>query len=158
MSGREWAPGDVAHRLDVHHDAAIHFRTARGWIDAEGYERTITDAVMSDVHVARPLAVIDYKDDAAVDRFADLYTSEGAGRQCGTRAAIAWALREFTNPTPLIEEPTGLGAVVIGRDGRRWVRIDSGGPLPWRTDDGKGDFEYWADIDAVKVLSEGVTS
>lgn len=69
------------------------------------------------------------------------------------------ALREFANPTPpRPEEPMTFGAIVEDRDGRHWVRVAPAMdalPCPWCS--GKDECE-WSDIDAVRVLSEGVQS
>ena len=64
-------------------------------------------------------------------------------------------------PKPKPEEPKGLGAVVKDRDGNRWVRVD---PNPgdnllgaWESEFSPTNKTYSA-IDAVEVLSEGVTA
>lgn len=56
------------------------------------------------------------------------------------------------------DEPTGLGAVVEAINDNHFVR-ESTGDHPWRrVSDVDGEYLcQWADIDAVKVLSEGVT-
>ena len=79
---------------------------------------------------------------------------------------LAAALREFADPKPpKPEEPTGLGAVVEDAAGTVWVRVaaddDPGNDTlracaspPWRH---RGlTAKWWAHLDAVRVLSEGV--
>lgn len=150
----EWKPGDVA----------------------------VVDGIVS---VVRPLVVIDPEDREQVERLAVAYTTVESARSGDEYRAwenrsaeargrivdgLAAALREFANPTPpKPEEPTGLGAVVEDADGARYVRDYERGAMPWaltkRTDtngehvdayDSKARRSY-ADIAAVKVLSEGVT-
>ena len=64
-------------------------------------------------------------------------------------------------PKPKPEEPKGLGAVVLDRDGNRWVRVD---PNPGDNVLGAWESEFsptnktYSHIDAVEVLSEGVTA
>ena len=64
-------------------------------------------------------------------------------------------------PKPKPEEPKGLGAVVLDRDGNRWVRVD---PNPgdnllgaWESEFSPTNKTYSA-IDVVGILSEGVTA
>lgn len=68
-------------------------------------------------------------------------------------------LRSLTvDPKP--DEPTGLGAVVEDTEGDRWVRwtCDPDPEIqPWTAADEGGADHVWADLAAVKVLSEGVT-
>jgi hypothetical protein len=64
------------------------------------------------------------------------------------------ALREFADlKPPKPEEPTGLGAVVQDAGGRKWTNTHR--IRAWYHSD-LGPYVY-ADIDAVRVLSEGVT-
>jgi hypothetical protein len=56
---------------------------------------------------------------------------------------------------PKPAEPTGLGAVVEDADGNRWVRAFSL-RLAWTDTLFAENCREYADIDAVKVLSEGV--
>ena len=51
-------------------------------------------------------------------------------------------------------EPTGLGAVVEDAEGERWVQFSSKTGNWWRNR--QGQHQRWADLDAVRVLSEGV--
>ena len=52
-------------------------------------------------------------------------------------------------------EPTGLGAVVEDAEGDRWTRVDGDAISLWHHG---GRFpKQWRDIDAVRVLSDGVT-
>ena len=64
-------------------------------------------------------------------------------------------------PKPKPEEPKGLGAVVLDRDGNRWVRVD---PNPGDNVLGAWESEFsptsktYSAIDVVGILSEGVTA
>lgn len=117
-----------------------------------------------------PVVVIDPEDRKAVERLGDLFADErdkngGQSRLVvgGWADAMQAALREFANPKPpKPEEPAGLGAVVEDLDGRRWVRDLQHNLSPnqwlWSTDEGVASRKGYADIDVVKVLSEGVPS
>lgn len=73
---------------------------------------------------------------------------------------IASAIR-LQLPQPKPAEPTGLGAVVKDREGYEWVKIDRHPACnDWRkVNPGEPDFgrARYSDIDAVEVLSEGVS-
>lgn len=58
---------------------------------------------------------------------------------------------------PKPDEPQGLGAVVEDAEKRRWVRasIPAGAVFQW-TEALSGAVRYYADIEVVRVLSEGV--
>ena len=111
----------------------------------------------------RPLVVIDPEDREQVKRLTEMYRSVDNSIGWGPLQA---ALREFADPKPpKPEEPTGLGAVVEDVVGVRWVRTESkpniGGTV-WTsafhvTLADKAELREYVDIDAVKVLSEGVT-
>ncbi len=65
------------------------------------------------------------------------------------------ALRSLIAP-PKPDEPTGLGAVVEDASGRPWVfagDVDSSGTWWYNA----AEPERWNEINAVRVLSEGVT-
>lgn len=71
---------------------------------------------------------------------------------------LADALRSLIAP-PRPPEPMGLGAAAVDGDGRKYVRIPNP-DLPGDKDvwfDHQGDFHSFADIQGVRVLSEGVT-
>jgi hypothetical protein len=104
----------------------------------------------------RALMVIDPEDAEQVERLNDALSTScpyGAPHEVvGLRAA----LREYANPTPRIEEPQGLGAVVEDAAGERWVRHPGMFDRPWfRPDEPSAS---WRDLPVVRVLSEGVTS
>jgi hypothetical protein len=116
----------------------------------------------------KPVVVIDPEDPEAVDRLVGVLskTYAKAGLQFLSMGQMfheersgtfADALREFANPkSPKPEEPTGLGAVVEDARGGRFIRDGFSNCDPnWR----RASFSEWvwySDIDAVKVLSEGV--
>lgn len=168
MSAREWKPGDVAE-----YDNTRIFRTEDStgarWVDADGDER-----FGPALRTARPLVVIDPEDREQVERLAIAYTLRHnyAGKPWEDREqhnrdlvidSLADALREFANPKPpKPDEPRGLGAVVEDAEGLRWVRTGVE-PYPWastgQTESGTcfTDARKFSDIDAVRVLSEGLT-
>jgi hypothetical protein len=65
------------------------------------------------------------------------------------------AIEDQTKP-----EPTGLGAVVEGREGNRWVRTNETKSFPWRKSGSTDRVSSWAGITTtygpVSVLSNGV--
>lgn len=83
------------------------------------------------IKATRALAVIDFENREQVERllvqycteYGDGTTYEPNGRHQQATAAMQAALREFANPTPKVEEPLGLGAVIETNDGRRFVRV-----------------------------------
>jgi hypothetical protein len=112
-------------------------------------------------------ALIKIEDREAVTRLADRFSARYDGPSGGTASnhridCMQAALREFANPTPpKPPEPTGLGAVVRERhseDGVDWVRVPlASNDERWFCGD-TGEWREYADIDVVRVLSEGVTS
>ena len=173
MSGydaSEWEPGDVASltivgRAGTKQVAAMRGKDGWYYPTPSGLASNFDSA--STVIDARRLVVIDPEDAEQVERFREIASrwaddvpyDDGPGDLNYTTAMQA-ALREYANPTPRIEEPQGLGAVVEDAEGRLWVR--------------KGNTEHgedwsrqianawtgggWDRIKAVRVLSEGVTS
>lgn len=120
---------------------------------------------------ARRLVVIDPEDREQVDRLARAYVAvhDYAGvpwdeRKDSAREFVidnlSAALREFATPTPpRPDEPTGAGAVVADRDGDWWVRLSRGADgAVWRRIGVPPARANYADIDVVRVLSEGVTN
>lgn len=168
----DWKPGDVA-RIDddILDDAArTLFRTEAGWVDAEGDGRpAVSDVTVT--RIAHRLAVIDPEDRAQVDRLLDAFLRHPTDMdperyrsgypEAYDRYADAMraALREYADPRPpKPDEPTGLGAVVEDAGGRRWVRASTLTTVRhWRgCDDHSQGRRRYAEIDAVRVLSEGV--
>jgi len=78
--------------------------------------------------------------------------SESGGYPCAAVERIATQIEAQTKP-PKPAEPTGLGAVVEASDGQTWVRRHPGG-YAWVN--GYQRWAKYADINAVRVLSEGV--
>ena len=118
---------------------------AAGW--HEHGRRDVTDV--------RPLVVLDITDPRRV--IADLTAAiEATGN--GTVSRNLRVLRdqiEAQTKPPKPAEPTGLGAVVEDAKGNRWVRAFSL-RLAWTDTLFEEDNREYADIDAVRVLSEGV--
>jgi hypothetical protein len=114
----------------------------------------------------RPVVVLDPKSSDDVDALADAMAA--AGDSFGWASRSRAALRSLVAPPvpPKPAEPTGLGAVVVDAKGSRWIRIDThqdcndwtavGAPKNPDPDASGVRWEYAA-IDAVAVLSEGVT-
>ena len=167
---REWKPGDVAMVTllgGTDREYIAEFRQHGGraqWFGSwNGFGAEV-------VQSARPLVVIDPEDSAAVDALAKAWDSlDGETFALGespmtVRAyRMQAALREFANPTPpKPDEPTGLGAVVEDAEGELWIRLvsaDDGPDDDWcrvgsLPSDGK--WTFYADIAAVRVLSEGI--
>jgi hypothetical protein len=116
---------------------------------------------------ARRVAVVDPEDREQVEAICKAFVAAGVWKVIPAdvedlhghrRDQIADALREFADPKPpRPDEPTGLGAVVRGSDGRIWIRAvqTAIGDMHWRSEDGQ-TCAKWRGIDAVEVLSEGV--
>lgn len=160
---REWKPGDVA----LHPDYGLSVVTERcgrhslalgpHWHHAVGSWNSLNDPLSCGKY--RPLVVIDPEDREQVARLANAITMEMYAGDSVAAGDVAAALREFANPTPpKPEEPTGLGAVVEDAEGLHWVRIQTLYSSPWvrRGTVITGGLHKWSDINAVKVLSEGV--
>lgn len=163
----QWKPGDVA-MVQMESGTYRAIVTKRRQASGEPlqflYETNGFDLV--DHHApgttARPLVVIDPEDREQVERLlASLQSMSFAVWACGAFTCMQAALREFANPTPpRPDEPRGLGAVVEDEAGDAWVldRDDNLGYLDvrWLNVRTRAHRRY-AEIDAVEVLSEGVT-
>lgn len=152
----DWKPGDVAAINGVRAIRADHV-----WHTQSG--------ILSDhnVHTVRPLVVIDLEDVEQVARLQSAldawgYKYDGNGERVlklKDHSCIQAALREFASP-PKPEEPLGLGAVVVDRSNEMWVRSRGDRKALLGIVWGNGfslRHAAWSDIDAVKILSEGVT-
>lgn len=160
MSGRKWQPGDVGITAGDPGRDPQRFIVQQGPKELRfvyGDGSTLLHPPRED---ARPLVVIDPEDRQQAERLSVRFHNEFQGErrviEGGYVDAMQAALREFADPKPRIEEPTGLGAVVEDEDGSLLIRNAPHGSRPWVTIHG-ATFE-WADIDPVRVLSEGVTS
>ena len=165
MTQQEWEPGTVAMVTDGRGEYLALRRTPGATSYWVGNVRHATDGKVTSV---RPLLVLDPDDPDQMRELVDNFFVALSGRTYRNhardiddmRAAVVTML---PFPTPVKPaEPTGLGAVVedaegktwvrgLGRDGTgvTWIRADS--PLP------KGRCP-WSQVNAVKVLSEGVTT
>lgn len=156
--GREWGPGDVVLLPDGTRaiiDGAGRF--VYGWGDFEYAKPGSVNA-----RRARPLVVIDPEDAEQVDTLtkalveaAHLHGNFAVSDNGIHPDTTARALREFTNPTPRIEEPMGLGAVVEDDAGDLLVRFRDDEEA-WHCSHTGTDFA-WSDLNVVRVLSEGVS-
>lgn len=145
-----WKPGDVA--MTRYGRAFYCGDDERGsWVfdyGSGGFCDNCSPAQQTDPRDARPLVVIDPDDTEAVERLTDAFTRHNYGDV----EAMQAALREFANPTPpKPDEPKGLGAVVVAGDGRGWIHHGRG---RWMRDD--ATVLGWADLDVLRVVSEGV--
>jgi hypothetical protein len=152
----EFKPGDVA-MITAYNQPEPY----RAYYDGKTWRECDGNCFCVDVPMSvRPLVVIDPEDREQVERLMDpLRRMVFAPHACGAMDCLTTALREFAKPTPpKPAEPLGLGAVVEDAEGLRWVHYL--GRVGWKWcgsgPDHDGVREY-ADIDAVRVLSEGVT-
>jgi hypothetical protein len=150
---REWKPGDVVH-TGV---GGLAFRTDTRWVYDDDSSLPADDDAAA--YRARPLAVIDPEDFQSLLSIVQAMGVHRAGEVItGTAERLQAALREIADPKPpKPAEPTGLGAVVKDAKGDRWVWMSAGaeGNHWWRV--GMPAMRCgWSDIDAVRVLSEGV--
>lgn len=146
----DWKPGDIAR---CPQDDAVVMKAAEGsdwWHSGYSVPQSLGGLNL------RRLVVIDPEDREQVERLIHLYRMQSASLRDAD--AYANALREFAAPTPpKPDEPLGLGAVVEDAEGARWVRTAwTGDGGPWESRAGRAGL--YANIAAVKVLSEGVTS
>lgn len=163
----DFDPGDV--RLATVNGERMLVLRGRGIFEGNWYTQgpvagsrlSVTDSWLLD---PRPLVVIDPESRDGAGRLLDLLWSSGGWGTDGTRSELIdnfqTALREFANPTPpKPDEPKGLGAVVEAScvcyaETKSFVRNANQDPDdPWLAGCG---WHAWSDLDAVKVLSEGV--
>lgn len=128
--------------------------------------RALHDAV-DEVWTAliKPLAVIDADDREDVERFREIASRwadqvpHSLMRERGDMDhtdAMQAALRQFAAPTPQIEEPMGLGAVVETANGDLFVRSKTITTVAhWKPAKG-GERRKWEHLRVVRVLSEGI--
>lgn len=118
-----------------------------------------------------PLAAIDPEEVEEVERLAResklaYWKNPESAASTSDIDAMRAALREFADPTPQIEEPLGLGAVIFATcncepERKRFVRDHTGSEFPddpWKAECGH---HKWSDLsvrDADDVLSEGVAT
>lgn len=129
--------------------------SARWWLPKAGHGAIYAD--VGDPEHFTPVVVIDPEDRGQVEALSKALYHELLGTDSlgtDTLRAMRAALRSLIGP-PKPDEPTGLGAVVEDASGHRWVRGPGDGAYAWRwVRDGLST--RFADIDVVKVLSEGV--
>lgn len=162
----EWKSGDMGLNLTWgyrgifvancrQHGGVDHWHNQSGLTDPAGDRR-------------RPLVVLDPEDREQMDLVAKTLVEkmhragDVASAANGVHpATLVATFRQLANPTPRIEEPTGLGAVVEDEDGDNHVKVALG-PHGWvlanamtRIDSGYGG-RSWRDLNAIRVLSPGV--
>lgn len=157
----EWKRGDVAMVTarwwwNKPHTTKRAIRDVGCWTTGS---RDVMDHEVSDI---RLLVVVDPED----SRF---FAVEAAQRACSALnvmpgrvitpaiEAVQDVLREFARPTPRIEEPTGLGAVVEDESGQIWISVDvDGGRWHHKIGHTQAEVREWRDFTAVRILSPGV--
>lgn len=152
---REWKPGDVA---VVVADSVYVGKRAMFCDDGDdrwGWAVESTDGLTRAFgpKELRPLVVIDPDSAEDINRLRLLYNAATGDHTIGLQP-LRKAVREFADPTPRIEEPTGLGAVVEDSSGGRFVLSDPQARHPW-----SGPYGVpfaWPDIAPVRILSEGI--
>lgn len=154
-----WKPGDVAvvTTTDGQEVRAVRASDGMRWV----LEPTLFPPRR--VADARRLVVIDPEDREQVDLLLDLIDAPVDHPMPLTRAErinnMQAALREFANPVVKPEEPTGLGAVVEDASGVRWVLAPvDGNSVQTEWVCSHSTCRTWGAIEAVRVLSEGVTN
>lgn len=175
MAETDWKPGDVVvatvkDRPDVRLVAGWSRYEPRlrwcelspRWGDGDDDECWFMPNQVTD---ARPLLVIAPEDRDQVERLVSLlhetpwFRDQSPNKPTHT-SVLQNALRAMLAPPkpPKPEEPLGLGAVVVDADGKRWSRCaneyDNGTAVWYRPGQG---WTVWCDIDAVGILSQGVT-
>lgn len=150
MTSRDWKPGDVAMVLPRGGDSLVGIKTFDGW------HLGPIELADRNVEAAWPLVVIDPEDREQVERLVracpdDWCFEQDEATVIDCTESMQDALRSLKEP-PKPEEPTGLGAVVEDAAGQRWTRVD-GYYCHWS--DGR-EFKSWGNVNAVRVLSEGV--
>lgn len=170
MTQQKWEPGTVA-LVDWEGESVVRILSKYGhtfgsdrsaWWGPEGYLRCEAEAIKG----IRPLLVLDPDNPDQMRELAKTFGGKRWPGQLGvvsdsTYEALTAAVRAMLpKPTPVKPaEPTGLGAVVEDGDGDFWVyggmrSILDGETRIWLHAEKK---DTYAKINAVKVLSEGVT-
>lgn len=153
MSATEWKPGDVAMVTATNRAKEYRaFFNGNAWLECEGH------GVLKTPVTARRLVVLDPESAEDVGRLLSAYYSiEQIDVGTSSTTEMQAALRELANPTrPKPDEPTGLGAVMEDKAGCLWIRSGASHVSPnWRRC-GEDEWHDYDDIDAVRVLSEGV--
>ena len=162
MSG-QWKPGDVALVRPIYcdHPDVIAVRTGvppnMGWSysmrTSDGSSTRTWASDPDGLTVVRRLVVIDPEDREQVERLRQ--TMSLLGYERGDCAEDLQAVIRAMIAPPKPDEPTGLGAVVEDAVGEWWVQFTSKTGKWWRNHQGVN--RRWSDLNAAKVLSEGVT-
>jgi hypothetical protein len=180
MSERKWRPGDLITGddgsrfwiVEVTANTTAAATNGRAWVPGSSAVDADGNGWRADsVEGARPLVVIDPEDREQVERFREIasrwadqvpYSDMREPGDMDHTDAMQAALREFADPKPRIEEPTGLGAVVVEAGARRFTRwAPVGHPRPWAletADDRLVVAHAWDDLAVSEILSPGVTS
>jgi len=161
MCAVNWAPGTLA-KVTFEGKEYVAFwdynaqwvTTTRGRLYAKD-RRPVTDV--------RPLVVLDPEDRDQMIALHETFsravgvTWHGWPQVPVLRDVLTRYAEAQTKPTKP-PEPTGLGAVVEDADGEVWVRFKTAEIRPWRRNYPAAPGTFFRDIDAVKVLSDGVAT
>lgn len=156
---REWKPGDVAMvtHQGSHPEPVVAIRAhADSWFGGQCF---IPDSV---VVTTRALVVIDPEDREQMHRLATAHVDlrEGFAElmdEPWTMPAMRMRQAARSLITPLKpDEPTGIGAVVEDADGLLWIRCHETPDRAWEAVNGQSSTKRYAQVAAVRVLSEGV--
>ena len=169
-TAHDWRPGtlitdDVGERFFI---VEVSENTATAWVaGASAVNPSGNGFCLDYLKGARRLLVIDPEDREQVERLYDDYGRRSVVDRDHGIGNMQDALRAMLAPPkpPKPAEPMGLGAVVVDERGVRWVRVESAKGLrnPWQATlhpaepDAIRSLSYAA-IDAVEVLSQGITS
>ena len=127
------------------------------WASAVGTpHRLHEDWSVTDIH---PLVVLDLPE-RVVPALVEYLRGVGDQKIAGDWLDLIADQIEAQTKPPKPAEPTGLGAVVEDAAGKRWTRVEPAANAtsrnPWYPADCDEQPEEYANIDAVRVLSEGV--
>jgi hypothetical protein len=154
---REFKPGDVAELTFNNETRAIGVRCEGAWAHNGKFGAGGAYDHIGGFEV-RPLLVLDPEDAEGVARLAEALRNV-SGNLPIYADDVASALRSLLDPKP--EEPKGHFAVVVDRNGVRWVnwrdpRVTRHHERPWVHAGDSHECREYADIDVTEVLSHGV--
>lgn len=158
--GADYKPGTVAVATVVGIEGVRVWRlNSAAWVTSEIVDgsKVHGDSKVTDV---RPLVVLDVAPEKLRQFVAWIREDTAASPGAGWIEVVCSQIEAQTKPR--VAEPQGLGAVVEGREGNRWVRTNESSGFPWRKVGSVDRVSAWTDItsayEPVAVLSEGVTS
>jgi len=154
MCAVNWAPGTLL----ADDDGSVFFVVARPGVSAVDADGNCWS--LGSIEGARPLVVLDPEDRDQMVTLHETLSGTGNFTWHGWPMLLRDVLTRYAkaqSKPAKPPEPRGLGAVVEDAEGRPWVRFKTAEIRPWRLNYPGAPCTYFRDIDAVKVLSEGVT-